>query len=250
MIPPPSTNMQRPVENSYPAAYLGPQPMDTSSQDIGEEFESLLQDANSSENVQPSLDSSRACQSFEQSLNSTEGSLQSSQQVNARPAPFSVARFPNQSGSQRQVQGGSVALESSDEEDDSFDAVSRPLQHEGDHDGPLETNATRPSEQPKLTAPPTEPKKADSSPIVPSGLDMLKQLRSERPETVVAYLKMLPKDLLTRALSDGSDDGKLSGSSQESTGQKSAHPCPQCSKSFNRQCELKLVLQNITLSHD
>lgn len=63
---------------------------------------------------------------------------------------------------------------------------------------------------------------------------------------VLEFLKTIPKELLENALkSDASDSQE--GSSQSSSSNRHQHACPECNKSFNRQCELKCVRSNASV---
>ncbi|KPM36457.1 hypothetical protein AK830_g10103 [Neonectria ditissima] len=65
----------------------------------------------------------------------------------------------------------------------------------------------------------------------------------KNPESVLEYLKTLPKELLKSALSEDVESSKATDPTQEPVYQKTVYPCTECLKKFVRQCELKKHLK-------
>ena len=72
--------------------------------------------------------------------------------------------------------------------------------------------------------------------------DVLPRL-DEGSASLLEFLKRVPKEYLEKALKreGGDSHGQGEASSQESSSSKTQHACPDCTKTFNRPCELKYV---------
>ncbi|CAM1500687.1 Fc.00g098490.m01.CDS01 [Cosmosporella sp. VM-42] len=77
-----------------------------------------------------------------------------------------------------------------------------------------------------------------SSPSTDSLSESLPKL-DEDPQKLIEFLKSLPKEYLQKVLKSENGDSQGEPSSQESSTGKNQHACSDCSKSFNRPCELK-----------
>ena len=85
-----------------------------------------------------------------------------------------------------------------------------------------------------------------SSPVYGSVAQALSRLNKDDPK-MLEILKALPKKLLEDALKSGSMTSSSDNSSRKFAKNKNQHLCSDCSKPFNRPCELKYVSLSIAL---
>lgn len=72
---------------------------------------------------------------------------------------------------------------------------------------------------------------------------------SKDDPTLLEILRGLPKELLESALKSDSISQSSESSSRKSSKNKTKHVCSECSKLFNRPCELKYVPLDIYINH-